>query len=231
MKAVLFDLDNTLLIKRPTIPEKWREVLRHAGYNVDLRDTERAFAECEMWVGAQIRRENETGVRLSDEDFREGVIGCCTGALGLDRTAIDLLAPVWMGKYEMRYEIARGALRLFEHVRNRGMLLGVVSNNRPTIRDVLSQLGLLEYFDVVVISEEVGLYKPDPAILRYACEKLNVQPEETLYVGDHPFDVVCARDASVHAAWIPASEFMRLPEETEAPLLRLNALEELIDLL
>ena len=231
MRAVLFDLDNTLLIKSPTIPKKWYEVLRGAGYGVELHETERAFAECEMWVGAQIRHENETGVRLNDEEFKEGVMNCCIGSLGLGRAAIDLLAPVWMGKYEMGYEIAVGALRLLEHLRNRGFLLGIVSNNKPQIRQTLSDLDFIKYFDVVVISEEVGLYKPDPAILRYACEKLNVQPEKTLYVGDHPFDVFCAQEASVQSAWIPINEFMRLPDGTEEPLLHLKALDELNNLI
>ena len=75
------------------------------------------------------------------------------------------------------------------------------------------------------------MFKPDPEILRYACKRLNVSPEETLYVGDHPFDVVCAHAASVHAAWIPANKFMRPPGGTEAPLFRLQKLEELGDIL
>lgn len=227
VKAVLFDLDNTLLIRRPTIPEKWCEVLCRAGYAVTLRDTERAFAECEMWVGRQVRLENETGVRLSDEQFKVGVMGCGGDALGLGAEAIDMLAPGWMGKYDMRYELADGAVELLGQLRDRGTLLGIVSNNRPSIRKTLEDLDLAKYFDVVVISEEVGLYKPDPAILLYACEKLNVRPEETLYVGDHPYDVVCAQEASVHAAWIPVNGFMELPEGTNAPLYCLKALEEL----
>ena len=227
VKAVLFDLDNTLLIRRPTIPEKWREMLCGEGYAVTLRDTERAFAECEMWVGRQVRLENETGVRLSDEQFKAGVMGCAGEALGLGAEAIDMLAPGWMGKYDMRYELAGGAVELLGQLRDRGTLLGIVSNNRPAIRKTLEELGLLQYFGTVVISEEVGLYKPDPAILRYACEKLNVRPEEALYVGDHPFDVVCAREASVLSAWIPVNEFMRLPDGTEEPSLRLKSLTEL----
>ena len=231
MKAVLFDLDNTLLIRKPTIPEKWHEVLNEAGYVVDPSDTERAFAECEMWVGQQIRRENETGVRLSDEEFKEGVMGCCIDALGVGREAIDILAPIWVGKYEKTYVLSSDTVRLLEQLRGHDVKTGIVSNNRPEIRGLLEDLGLLEYFDTIVISEEVGLYKPDPRILLYACDALNMRPEETLYVGDHPFDVVCAHAASVHAAWIPANKFMRLPDGTEAPLFRLQKLEELGDIL
>ena len=231
MRAVLFDIDNTLLIKRPTIAEKWYEVLNAAGYAVSAQAAQRAFVECEMWVGEQIRRENETGIRLSDEDFKAGVMGCCLSALGVGEETTDMLAAVWVGKYDMEYALADGALRLLERLSSRGIRLGIVSNNRPTVRETIDDMGLTKYFGTIVISEEVGLYKPDPRILHYGCDKLNVIPEETLYVGDHPFDVVCAHDASVKAAWIPASEYMQLPEGVKAPLFRLNSLDELMELI
>ena len=196
-----------------------------------MQAAQRAFAECEMWVGEQIRLENETGIRLSDEDFKAGVMGCCLGALGVGAEATDMLAAVWVGKYDMEYAVADGALPLLEWLSGRSMRLGIVSNNRPSVRKILDDMGLTKYFGTVVISEEVGLYKPDPRILHYACDKLNVMPEETLYVGDHPFDVVCANDASVNAAWIPASEYMHLPEGVKAPLFRLNKLNELMELI
>lgn len=69
MKAVLFDIDNTLLVKRPAVAEKWREVLNEAGCLVSESAVQRAFAACERWTGEQVQRENRTGLRLSDADF------------------------------------------------------------------------------------------------------------------------------------------------------------------
>lgn len=43
---------------------------------------------------------------------------------------------------------------------------------------------LHECFDVILISEEVGLEKPDPRIFQLALNKLQVQPEDALFVGD-----------------------------------------------
>ena len=89
----------------------------------------------------------------------------------------------------------------------------------------------MEHFSAIVISEEVGLYKPDPAILLYACEKLGILPGDALYVGDHPFDVVCANDAGVGCAWMPASSYMQLPPDTPAPMYRIGSLAELTELI
>ena len=83
MKAVLFDIDNTLLIKTPGIPQKWRDVLRDCEIGISLEDAQRAFAECEMWVGRQTQYENTTGIRLSDQAFADGVMNCCVQSLNV----------------------------------------------------------------------------------------------------------------------------------------------------
>ncbi|MER3469673.1 MAG: hydrolase, partial [Thermoflexus sp.] len=54
--------------------------------------------------------------------------------------------------------------------------LGLISNAWSGLREVLRRLGLLDLFDVVVISAEVGLLKPDPRIYRLALERLQVPP-------------------------------------------------------
>ena len=231
MKAVLFDIDNTLLIKRPTIAEKWHKELNRAGYCVSKDDAERAFAECEMWVGHQTHIENVTGVRLSDAEFMNGFMECCLSAFGISADAADILADVWIGKYDKHYETSYGAVKCLEALRRRGIKTGIVSNNYSSIRKELMENGLEKFFSVIAISDEVKLYKPDPKILLYACDKLGVLPEDTLYVGDHPYDVVCANEAHVNAAWMPANSHMRLPADTEAPLFRISSLCELEKLL
>jgi len=227
MKAVLFDIDNTLLIKRPTIAEKWHEELVRAGYSVSRDDAERAFAECEMWVGRQTHIENMTGIRLSDEDFLKGFMECCLEAFGVSANAADILANVWVGKYEKHYEPSEGAVECLESLRRKGIKTGIVSNNYSSIRNVLAETGLLEFFTAIVISEETGLYKPDPKILLYACDKLGVRPEEALYIGDHPYDVVCANGAHMNSVWVPVNRYMRLPPDTKEPLFIIDSLHDL----
>lgn len=158
-------------------------------------------------------------------------MGECIDSLGVGDEFIDLLAPVWMGQYEKSYELAHGARELLEYLGRKGVRMGIVSNNSPKIRDQLARLGLIGYFEAIIISEEIDLFKPDPRILLHACDQLGVKPKEAMYVGDHPFDVVCASEASVKAVWIPINEFMKLPTDSVAPELRLNRLTDLIGVL
>lgn len=62
--------------------------------------------------------------------------------------------------------------------------LGVVANQHPPVADALNEYGIARNFDVIVISEAVGLYKPDPAIFQYALDRLGIEASEAIFVGD-----------------------------------------------
>jgi FMN phosphatase YigB (HAD superfamily) len=48
----------------------------------------------------------------------------------------------------------------------------------------------------------VGVEKPNPEILQIACRQMNICPVSALYLGDHPFDVLCASQAGMPVAWL-----------------------------
>ena len=80
------------------------------------------------------------------------------------------------------------ALETLQCAREQGMATALISNISFDIRPHLAAAGLLDHFDAVVLSYEVGLIKPDPRIFALACEKLGVDPARAVMVGDHPAD-------------------------------------------
>jgi HAD superfamily hydrolase (TIGR01509 family) len=71
--------------------------------------------------------------------------------------------------------------------------LVVCSNSiRKTVLLVLSKLNIIEYFDLILSNEDVGLSKPHPEIYWKAMSKIGVLPEETLIVEDSPFGLLGA---------------------------------------
>jgi len=66
----------------------------------------------------------------------------------------------------------------------RGIGIGVVSNIGWDLRPVFREHGLDRYVDAYVLSYEHGIQKPDPRLFAVACEALEVDPRETLMVGD-----------------------------------------------
>jgi HAD superfamily hydrolase (TIGR01549 family) len=82
--------------------------------------------------------------------------------------------------------------------------LALISNGlRRDQRLKLDRLGLNDYFDVCVISEEIGVTKPDPRIFAHALEALGVDAGAALHAGDNPHhDVAGARDHGMRAVWV-----------------------------
>jgi putative hydrolase of the HAD superfamily len=89
-------------------------------------------------------------------------------------------------------------------LRERGLLLGVITNNDSNHqRAKLHNLGLAEAFDAVVISGEVGIAKPAPEIFALACERLEVEPAEAVHVGDMlDVDALGAHNAGLRGIWL-----------------------------
>ena len=85
-----------------------------------------------------------------------------------------------------------------QQLKERRLILGVVSNSDGRIEHAFQQSGLATYFEFFIDSFIVGVEKPDPAIFRLATDRAGVAPHEAAYVGDlYAVDVVGARAAGL----------------------------------
>ncbi|HFU4026036.1 TPA: HAD family hydrolase [Streptococcus suis] len=62
--------------------------------------------------------------------------------------------------------------------------LGIVANQSSTARELLKEWGLDSYFQVIILSEEVGIRKPDTRIFKLALEEAGISADKAVYVGD-----------------------------------------------
>ena len=92
------------------------------------------------------------------------------------------------------------SIELLKKLREKDLMIGLISNSFSDERDLIVESPLYPLFDVTMISYETGLYKPDPAVFKAMIEKLGVKPEECLYVGDGGSrELYGARDAGMNA--------------------------------
>jgi putative hydrolase of the HAD superfamily len=117
-------------------------------------------------------------------------------SLPLDDVLEALLAAIRFRPYpEVPGTLAR--------LRADGARLAVVSNWDVSLHDVLERTGLRRLVDAVVISAELGVAKPDPAIFRLALERLGADADGALHVGDSlEADVAGARAAGLEAVLV-----------------------------
>ena len=88
-----------------------------------------------------------------------------------------------------------------------GRPIGLVTNGPADIqRPKPDLLGILPLVDFAVISGEVGVWKPDPAIFREALRRGGAGPEAAIFTGDSPeHDIAGARAAGIGAVWVNRS--------------------------
>jgi HAD superfamily hydrolase (TIGR01509 family) len=177
-RALLFDLDGTLAETDSLHLPTWVDVLRPYGIEVD-----EGFYRERISGRSNSKIVEELLPDLSAEEGR--------------RLADTKEASFRERAHEL--EPLPGLLVFMQEGKNRNLSLALVTNApEENVEAILLALELGEFFDEVVLSEEVGPVKPDPAPYRAALEKLGVIPEEALAFEDSTSGI-----ASSVAAGIP----------------------------
>ncbi|HEX4804597.1 MAG TPA: HAD family hydrolase [Conexibacter sp.] len=207
MRAVLFDLDGTLMDHDAA---RVAGLASHVSERLPgLAADELARADAEWRRLEQLHYDEYAAGRCSYAEQRRRRVRGLHAALGLDAPADDE-ADAWFADYLRRY---RARWRAFDDVLPAlGALaaalpdaaLGVITNGEgEPQRAKLAAIGLADRFPVVVASGEVGVAKPDAAIFALACERLGVEPHEAAHVGDRlDLDARGAAAAGLRGVWL-----------------------------
>jgi 5'-nucleotidase len=98
--------------------------------------------------------------------------------------------------------LVAGAVEMVDRLAPR-FRLGLIANQGEAARGRLADLGLLDRFEVVMLSELEGLYKPDPRLFRRAIERAGVSASRCLMVGDRlDNDLAPASAIGMETAWV-----------------------------
>lgn len=94
-------------------------------------------------------------------------------------------------------------IQTLEKLKQDNFMVGMITNGKGLFQfDNIKALKIAPYIDAVLISDWEKVKKPDPVIFRRALERLKVQPEESVFVGDHPEkDVKAAQNVGMIGIW------------------------------
>ena len=177
LQAFVFDMDGVLINSHAAHRRAWREFLR--GEGVRLSDDELGFI-LEGRTRTEILRHFLGD--LTDTELQK--YGHCKD---------DFFRSL-----EHSIEPVPGILPLLEKLARRGLALAVATS-ASEIRTfaTIERLGLGGCFAAVVTASDVKQGKPDPAVYRLACERLDISPELAIAFDDAPAGVLAARKAGM----------------------------------
>jgi putative hydrolase of the HAD superfamily len=218
IKAVITDYIGTLANARSYSLEasrvKLHKILRETGFETSLADFLEAYARAHekyrvvryeklkevtnaVWVSEAL---NKLGYETSAEDSRIKV-------------ALNIFFQDYVDSLELRAYAKRLVRRIAENCK-----LGLVSNftYAPVIYASLRKLGISQFFNAVLVSDDTGWRKPHKRIFQDALRKLHVVAEETVYIGDSPVeDVQGAQALGMKTVFVP-SQFYSLENLRES---------------
>jgi putative hydrolase of the HAD superfamily len=194
--AVLLDVLGTLVELETPWPHLAQE-LAARGVVVDLEAAREAMlAEMAYYRAHHDEARDWAGLK----DLRRRCAAVVQESLGTPLPLADVQDALLAAVRFRAYPEVPAAL---ERLRAGGARLAVVSNWDVSLHDVLERTGLRALLDAVVISAELGVAKPDPAIFRAALERLGATAADAMHVGDSlEADVAGARAAGLEAVLV-----------------------------
>lgn len=157
--------------------------------------------ETEAYDHRAIEMLEGTGIAFSD--FNEKRIEFAKQGFDGNSKAIEffgLKKTPWHSEDEIPFADAHETLKV---LRDRGYRLGIVANQNEGTEKRLKAFGLLEYFDAIVASAEIGIAKPDKRIFEKALELADCQPQDSVMVGDRlDNDIRPAKALGMKTVWI-----------------------------
>lgn len=209
-QAILFDLDDTLYDLR----SYWSGRLR------------RAFAAVQKQY-PHLDGQKLVEIAVAGKIYMRQMPGFLRQLEVTDEQLIAEVSDEYCRNWFEELDLAEDALAMIERLRPT-LRLGLVTNGpSATQRPKIERFRLAQHMDVIVVSEEAGVAKPDPAIFRIALAELGTEPAATVYVGDSiENDLWGAAAAGMPFIWINRRD-EPLPEGVPPPLAIIRQLAEL----
>ena len=190
LRAVLFDLDDTLLDRSGAYARLCRHWYRTLPREGRPPDEERFVSRMATWDQAGRAKHECYGSLLR---LWPGCFADVEAAIAAHRRLLP--------EYVTLDPRTRG---LLVRLRRDGIRSAVVTNGKGTSqRPKLRNTGIDDLVEAIAVSEEVGVAKPGPEIFQHALAAIDADPATTLFVGDNPVaDIGGAKALGMLAAWV-----------------------------
>ena len=178
VRAVLFDIDGTLIDSNDAHAHAWLDALRGHGKSVPFE-----LVRSKIGMGGDKLLLDVAGI---DHESVEG------------RSITERRVAILKAHYLDDVGPFPGARVLVDRLRSRGLVCAAVTSAKASdVADLLRIAAVADLLDPVITSDDADRSKPDPDLVELAVEKLGLTTGECVFIGDTPYDVQAATRAGV----------------------------------
>lgn len=199
-RAALFDLDGTILHSQPTPISHFFKFCHALGQPIDSDAPRRLERwQHEYWAN-QSRVDADLAEHGSEKfwtvyNIRQLEVAGIRGSLELHVQGLD---HWFRTAFVYNPVVDDGTRRTLQRLRGQGLTVGLVSNRREALDDVVNEHGLQDCFDFTLSAGQANSWKPDVGIFNRALSMAGANAEHAVYVGDNYYaDVLGARQAGL----------------------------------
>lgn len=214
IRAIGFDLFNTLITAEPrTIDEAQNRLihsLRQSGFALESEPFFQAYREATGYFWEESRKNGK-------ETHNRFWISAALVSLGYPVPPEDPRIAIAVNAYFSAFfeccHLLPGTQQMLRTLKE-SYRLGLLSNftHAPAARKIITSLGLTPFFDVLLISGELGFRKPHPFVFLQLIKHLGMKNYEVLFVGDEPeSDITGARESGLKPVWTTYVQDMNIP--------------------
>ncbi len=184
IKAVIFDLDGTLVNSIYDIADSMNIVLENNNFPTH------SYKTYESFIGSGIRNLVSKSLPIAHANDKQ--IDSC----------FNLMIEVYGSRCTEKTKPYNGIIELLDSLVLRNLKLSVLSNKADEFTKKVTTKLFPNYFDPIIGFTTEALKKPNPVVLLQLCENLGLKPEEVLYVGDSGIDMQTANNAGIGAVGV-----------------------------
>ncbi len=205
-KAILFDLDDTILAFSESAEPTWRKICEKFAFRVEGLKAEALFEAIRQsrtwfWQNPERHRRGRLNLGMARREIVAGGFHRLKINYG---TLANEIADSYTSKREETVQPFPGAIEALHRLRGKGIHLALITNgNAEGQRRKIEKFGLANLFDYILVEDEFGVGKPDERVYVHSLDRLNVEPEDTWMIGDNlDWDVKGPQRLGIFAIWV-----------------------------
>lgn len=202
IKVVFFDMDGTLVYQEIPFENKVYEALTQLEINISLEETLQLINKCMSWFW-----ENNVKYKGDTQSlYFEFLKIFIKETKKVKEDEIDIMAAkvgLFLRQIGDKSVLYADSIPVLKKLKEKGYKLACVSGRDYKLHQAVKKYGLDNFFEDVISTTDANANKSDPKLYLYACEKLNIEPENVLHIGDwYEGDIVGATAANINAVLI-----------------------------